>query len=163
MKPGAKNTLWYSFGAASSVVTTASVSVIWGSDTGRGYNPVSAVLIWLVYFALALAIFSLHRMVFLSEKSRLREGHAPYLSLGAGFLYSPALIPFFEWHPAIGGHENLVLVLGLIIPVSLGFGLICFVRRLQNRAPNPESCVRPERSGAVNTTHVEQAREDRRR
>lgn len=29
--------------------------------------------------------------------------------------------------------------------------------------PNPESCVRPERSGAVNTTHVEQAREDRRR
>jgi hypothetical protein len=28
--------------------------------------------------------------------------------------------------------------------------------------PNPESCVRPERSGAVNTTHVEQAREDRR-
>ena len=30
------------------------------------------------------------------------------------------------------------------------------------KEPNPESCVRPERSGAVNTTHVEQAREDRR-
>lgn len=33
----------------------------------------------------------------------------------------------------------------------------------KKKEPNPESCVRPERSGAVNTTHVEQAREDRRR
>ncbi len=33
----------------------------------------------------------------------------------------------------------------------------------RNEMSNPESCVRPERSGAVNTTHVEQAREDRRR
>ena len=33
----------------------------------------------------------------------------------------------------------------------------------ESKKPNPESCVRPERSGAVNTTHVEQAREDRRR
>ena len=33
----------------------------------------------------------------------------------------------------------------------------------EDSEPNPESCVRPERSGAVNTTHVEQAREDRRR
>ena len=38
-----------------------------------------------------------------------------------------------------------------------------FARRTKPNEPNPESCVRPERSGAVNTTHVEQAREDRRR
>ena len=33
----------------------------------------------------------------------------------------------------------------------------------EKRKANPESCVRPERSGPVNTTHVEQAREERRR
>ena len=36
-------------------------------------------------------------------------------------------------------------------------------KKTKTTEPNPESCVRPERSGAVNTTHVEQAREDRRR
>jgi hypothetical protein len=53
--------------------------------------------------------------------------------------------------------EGLLEVLYFLVP-SILLGIAAFLLRQRRSEPNLEGCVRPERSGAVNTTIVEQAR-----
>lgn len=89
-------------------------------------------------------------------------GYAAILSAAAYFAVS-------VWYFATQkeGVERLVLLSASIVGALLVSAFWCFVWYRQQKyflpdeekktAANPEGCVRPERSGAVNTTGVEQA------
>jgi len=136
MTQGLRNTLWYSFGSASSVVAAASISVIAGQDTGRGYRPSLVVLIWCFYFGFTAVIFGMHRAILIPRAKRLSETAAPFLCLSAGLLYSPVFLSLTTLSSGFGGDENWVILPSAVIPVTVGFGFIVVVRMVRNRT-NP--------------------------
>ena len=110
--------------------------------------------------------------MFREIKGRYPDGDSAAISkaIGALGLYQPG-------DRFIGADGSILDLWGtpLVIACSESFGVIvlsggpdrdfdsagrCFKfrRPRKNERPNPESCVRPERSGAVNTTGVEHAR-----
>lgn len=137
MTKNGTNTLWYSFGAASSTTGTAEIAELFSGGHSRvGGSVTLVILLWIAYFLISAFFFNLHRLIFLWKKSERNEEVPFWLPLSSGILFGPLMILITLCLSSVLESSGQSFWLCLLIPAAIGFELVRIgIRKNENR-PN---------------------------
>jgi hypothetical protein len=121
MTANGRNTLWYGFGAGSSIVATACIASVKGDASERGNDALSLALVFFGYGLAAAFFYNLHRGIFLWRKSQKNESVAHWLPLGSGLLFGPIVFLIAHAGLRFGLDAEKWLWLIFVAPASIGF------------------------------------------